>query len=322
MGPRAALSGLALLSALSLGPCLSKGPCGPGRFPNGTGTHLRCCSLSAPREAGKTYAVRDCECVQPEYHCGDPECQSCKYHPCPPGTEAQPEGKLTYGFTCVSCAVGTFSQDHQGRCKPWADCGRFGFLTKFPGNKTHNAVCLPGPLPTEPHSWMSTVLLAVASCILVLATIQLGLHLWQLRRQPVWPQGQLCPDEEGGGPRPGADHSPLQRPSHSWRGCHHLLRTPAAASSQRKSGESGWRRRDGQGTSGCEPGHPQQQLHQSQALRARPGQSRARPLLWARPCSLQWWKWVEDGVTAETPATQKGSHGGALWQRQCQSCSP
>ncbi|XP_010625975.2 tumor necrosis factor receptor superfamily member 18 [Fukomys damarensis] len=185
MGLLAALCRVLLLCVLNLGQCLAKGPCGPGRYLNGTGTNLRCCSPSSP---GKAYAIKDCECVQPEYHCGDPECQTCKYHPCPPGTEAQPEGKLKYGFTCVSCAVGTFSQDHQGRCRPWADCSQFGFLTMFPGNKTHNAVCLPGPLPTEPHSQLTTVLLAMASCILVLTTIQLGLHIWQLRRQFMWPQ--------------------------------------------------------------------------------------------------------------------------------------
>ncbi|XP_063091342.1 tumor necrosis factor receptor superfamily member 18 [Cavia porcellus] len=185
MGLRAALYGLVLLSVLSLGCCLTEGPCGPGRFLNGTGINSRCCSLHA---LGKAHTTRDCECIQPEYHCADPECGTCKYHPCPPGTEVQPEGKLKYGFTCVSCAAGTFSQDRQGRCKPWADCGQFGFLTMFPGNKTHNAVCLPGPLPMELHSQLTTILLAVASCILVLTTVQLGLHIWKLRQQPMWPQ--------------------------------------------------------------------------------------------------------------------------------------
>ncbi|XP_013359675.1 PREDICTED: tumor necrosis factor receptor superfamily member 18 isoform X2 [Chinchilla lanigera] len=208
MGLPAALCGLALLCELSFGRCLAEGPCGPGRFLNGTGTNLRCCSLTAP---GKTYAIRDCECVQPEYHCGDPDCQTCKYHPCPPGMEAQPKGKLKYGFTCVNCAVGTFSQDRQGRCKPWADCGQFGFLTMFPGNKTHNAVCLPGPLPLELHSQLTTVLLVVACCLLVLTTIQLGLHIWQLRQQPAWPR-ETQPQLEVLPPPPAEDTCSCQFP--------------------------------------------------------------------------------------------------------------
>lgn len=50
----------------------------------------------------------------------------------------------------------------------------------------------------ELHSQLTTILLAVASCILVLTTVQLGLHIWKLRQQPMWPQGQLCPREVGG----------------------------------------------------------------------------------------------------------------------------
>lgn len=129
----------------------------------------------------------DCECIQPEFHCGDPQCKSCKRYSCPPGQEAQPEGNFNFGFKCVDCVAGTFSGGHEGHCKPWADCSQFGFLTTFPGNKTHNAVCSPGPPPAEPHSLLTVLLLAVATGILVLTVTQLSLHVWQLRRQRAWP---------------------------------------------------------------------------------------------------------------------------------------
>lgn len=39
----------------------------------------------------------DCQCIQPEFHCGDPQCKSCKYYSCPPGQGVQPEGKWSVG---------------------------------------------------------------------------------------------------------------------------------------------------------------------------------------------------------------------------------
>ncbi|XP_046518088.1 tumor necrosis factor receptor superfamily member 18 isoform X2 [Equus quagga] len=98
-------------------------------------------------------------------------------------------GSFRFGFTCVDCAAGTFSGGREGRCKPWADCSQFGFPTTFPGNKTHNAVCSPWPLPTEPHDLLTVVLLVVATCILILTVAQVGLHVWQLKRQ------RGCPTE-------------------------------------------------------------------------------------------------------------------------------
>ncbi|ELK19559.1 Tumor necrosis factor receptor superfamily member 18 [Pteropus alecto] len=134
-----------------------------------------------------------CVCVQPEFHCGDPQCKSCKHHPCPPGQRVRAHGKFTFGFDCVDCAAGTFSGGHGGHCEPWANCSQAGFRTMFPGNRTHDAVC--GhllPPPAERHCLLSVSLLAVAACILVLAVVQLGLHIWQLRRQRLWlPETQM-----------------------------------------------------------------------------------------------------------------------------------
>lgn len=88
-------------------------------------------------------------------------------------------------------------------------CSQAGFRTLFPGNKTHDAVCDRGLPPAEPHHcWLTVILLAVAACVLVLSVAQLGLHIWQLRRQRVGPPGQLCPGVGEAGPLPLADHSP------------------------------------------------------------------------------------------------------------------
>lgn len=87
-------------------------------------------------------------------------------------------------------------------------CSQTGFLTLFPGNKTHDAICAPGRPPAEPHCLLTITLLAVAACILVLTLAQLGLHIWQLRRQRVWTPGQLCPGVGAAGPWSPADHGP------------------------------------------------------------------------------------------------------------------
>lgn len=200
-----ALCGVALLCALGLGQHpLGDLSCSPGQVLHGTGTDARCCRC-APDKG--TCPEPDCQCIQPEFHCGDPQCKSCKYHSCPPGQGVQPEGNFKFGFECVDCAVGTFSGGHEGRCKPWADCIQLGFPTLFPGNKTHNAVCSLGLPPTEPPSPLTIVILALAACILALTVTQLSLHIWQLRQQRVWPPGQLCLGE-GGVPCLPADRSP------------------------------------------------------------------------------------------------------------------
>ncbi|XP_049731809.1 tumor necrosis factor receptor superfamily member 18 isoform X2 [Elephas maximus indicus] len=103
-------------------------------------------------------------------------------------------GKFTFGFECVDCAPGTFSEGRDGRCKPRADCSRLGFPTVFPGNRTHNAVCGLGP-PTESWHPLTLALLAVATCILVLVTVQLGLHIWKLRSARTWHRGTQRPRE-------------------------------------------------------------------------------------------------------------------------------
>ncbi|XP_014639262.1 PREDICTED: tumor necrosis factor receptor superfamily member 18 isoform X3 [Ceratotherium simum simum] len=117
-------------------------------------------------------------------------------------------GSFRFGFKCVDCAAGTFSGGREGHCKPWADCSQFGFPTVFPGNKTHNAICSSWPPPTEPHGPLTIILLAVATCSLVLTVAQLGLHVWQLRRQRVRPPGQWCPGAGEVGAGLSADHSP------------------------------------------------------------------------------------------------------------------
>lgn len=53
-----------------------------------------CCPGEAPCPG------RNCTCVQAEFHCGDPQCSTCKHHVCPPGQEAQPRGELGWRRDC------------------------------------------------------------------------------------------------------------------------------------------------------------------------------------------------------------------------------
>ncbi|XP_055984364.1 tumor necrosis factor receptor superfamily member 18 [Sorex fumeus] len=194
------LCALALLCALGLAQ-----PCGPGRTLRGTGTDARCCRSCAP--AQDACPEPNCTCATPEFHCGDPGCSSCKHHPCPPGQRAQPHGKFVFDFDCVDCEPGRFSGGREGHCRPWADCSQLGFSTVFPGNRTHNAVCVPGFPPAAGRSGSSVALLAVAACILVLVGVQLSLHLWQLRRPHVWFPGSPLLQDAAAGRGPPADDS-------------------------------------------------------------------------------------------------------------------
>lgn len=89
----------------------------------------------------------------------------------------------------------------EGSLSVCPSCSQPGLRTVFPGNKTHNAVCGPALLPTEPRLPL-TLLLPVATCTLVLAVVQLSLHIWQLRRQRVCSPGQLCSPGVGEAGRP------------------------------------------------------------------------------------------------------------------------
>ncbi|XP_060234862.1 tumor necrosis factor receptor superfamily member 18 isoform X2 [Meriones unguiculatus] len=191
MGAWAVLCGVSLICVLDLGQeCVVEPSCGRDSCQHGTGTNKRCCT-SIPCAPGMEVCPKEkCVCVVPEYHCEDPQCKTCKHHPCQPGQKVQSHGTIKFGFECVDCANGTFSAGREGHCRPWANCAQFGFLTMFPGNKTHNAVCIPEPLPTEQYSHLTVIFLAMGACILFVTTVQLGLHVWQLRRQHICPRGQ------------------------------------------------------------------------------------------------------------------------------------
>ncbi|KAK1340618.1 hypothetical protein QTO34_019189 [Cnephaeus nilssonii] len=186
-------------------------PGGPLRGVRGLSPAAERAGLLLPAEA---CPEGRCTCLQSEFHCADPECQTCKHHPCPPGQGVKAYGNFTFGFKCVDCAAGTFSGGREGRCTPWADCSQPGLRTMFPGNKTHNAVCSPVPPPPAEPRCPLTAVLAVAACVLVLVVAQLGLHLWQLRRPRVWPPAlHRDPAAPGGtAPQPPEDACSCQFP--------------------------------------------------------------------------------------------------------------
>ncbi|XP_021016989.1 tumor necrosis factor receptor superfamily member 18 isoform X3 [Mus caroli] len=280
MGAWAMLYGVSLICVLDLGqPSVVEEPsCGPGRVQNGTGNNTRCCSLYAP---GKEDCPKErCICVTPEYHCGDPQCKICKHYPCQPGQRVESQGDIVFGFQCVDCAMGTFSAGRDGHCRLWTNCSQFGFLTMFPGNKTHDAVCIPEPLPTEQYGHLTVIFLVMAACIFFLTTVQLGLHIWQLRRQ------HMCP------------RVLLQRPRHSWR-CSCQLRMLAASSSLRRNVGSRWRKSVIWGTGGheaCSSSAPQARRYKTcPDIPLVKAGAMFCILPWAWPCSpRQWRKWVYD----------------------------
>ncbi|XP_037355361.1 tumor necrosis factor receptor superfamily member 18 [Talpa occidentalis] len=193
MGARAALCALALLCALGRAQ-----RCGPGRCLLGSGTDERCCRSPGPAQDCASEDTENCSCLQPEFYCADPQCSSCRHHPCLPGQRAQAHGRFIFNFDCVDCGPGTFSLGQEDHCRPWTDCSQFGFSTVFPGNRTHNAMCSPGPPPAAPAMAadpLALAILAMAACALALTAAQLSLLLWWLRRLRL--PGHWCPAPVG-----------------------------------------------------------------------------------------------------------------------------
>ncbi|XP_049630506.1 tumor necrosis factor receptor superfamily member 18 [Suncus etruscus] len=215
-GPLRAVALLCALQALGLAQ-----HCGPGRTSRGSGTNTRCCRSCTPGTVVPTVPETcpevNCTCATPEFHCGDPDCLSCVHHPCPPGQGVRPHGSFSFSFDCADCVSGTFSGGREGRCRPWADCSQFGFSTVFPGNSTHNALCLPGPSPLARPDGLCVAVLAMGACVLVLLGAQLILHLWQLRRrQPRLPDTPLLQDAAVGHGPPAEDTCSCQFPQEEW----------------------------------------------------------------------------------------------------------
>lgn len=54
--------------------------------------------------------------MRPEYHCGDPQCQVCKHHPCPPGQGVRPQGKSLVPVQELARVFGDPVRAHRSRC--------------------------------------------------------------------------------------------------------------------------------------------------------------------------------------------------------------
>ncbi|XP_069893233.1 tumor necrosis factor receptor superfamily member 18 isoform X2 [Dipodomys merriami] len=198
MGALTALCGVVLLGVLGQGLRCGQG-CGQGCFLRGADTDLRCCRSCSPER--EVCPEGDCECVQPEFHCEDPECRTCKRHPCPPGQEARPQAAPS--LASLPRSLGT---------RPTMPCA-----------------CRDRRRLSLGASWSSSLPWPSVSCS---------------STQP----SSACTSGSCGGSARGPE-----RPSRSWRyHCHRRRRMPTAASSLRRSEESGWRRRAPWGTAGCE----------------------------------------------------------------------
>ncbi|XP_027711260.1 tumor necrosis factor receptor superfamily member 18 isoform X2 [Vombatus ursinus] len=96
--------------------------------------------------------------------------------------------RFVFGFTCKDCEDGTYSDGIDGKCLPWTDCAREGFLTVRPGNRTHNVLCGMAPLSgtglSNSYSIPVAILTGLATITFVLVIIQLVLHILWVRKEP------------------------------------------------------------------------------------------------------------------------------------------
>ncbi|XP_027711259.1 tumor necrosis factor receptor superfamily member 18 isoform X1 [Vombatus ursinus] len=162
--------------------------CGPGEFLHQEANVLRCCSLCNSSKACPSHQLRVCTCAIPGEFCEDSECKSCTKHTCYPGQQVLIHGRFVFGFTCKDCEDGTYSDGIDGKCLPWTDCAREGFLTVRPGNRTHNVLCGMAPLSgtglSNSYSIPVAILTGLATITFVLVIIQLVLHILWVRKEP------------------------------------------------------------------------------------------------------------------------------------------
>ncbi|XP_014021320.1 tumor necrosis factor receptor superfamily member 5 [Salmo salar] len=100
---------------------------------------LKCQQVYA--RACTSTANANCSCGS-GFLCSDHVCSKCeKEKKCRKGEELKRTGSREYTWKCVPCPNNTYSDTEQGHCKPLTQCGTFGFVVIFPGNKTHNSKC-------------------------------------------------------------------------------------------------------------------------------------------------------------------------------------
>ncbi|XP_043849803.1 tumor necrosis factor receptor superfamily member 4 [Dromiciops gliroides] len=157
--------------------------------------------------------LRDCTCATPGEFCHDSDCKNCRKHTCSPGQKVLVHGKFVFSFTCEDCGDGTYSDGTDGKCLPWTNCARMGFLTVRPGNRTHNVLCgMASPTASGVFNSCSipvVVLTGLATLIFVLVIIQLVLYIQWVKkepstkdREPILPLGPGPPDDIGNCPFP------------------------------------------------------------------------------------------------------------------------
>ncbi|XP_036603476.1 tumor necrosis factor receptor superfamily member 18 [Trichosurus vulpecula] len=189
--------------------------CGPEQFLHQEANVLLCCPCKSSTRPCPSHELRGCTCATPGEFCEDSDCKSCKKHNCSPGQQAVLLGNFLFALRCKDCKDGTYSDGIDGKCLPWTDCGREGFLTVRPGNRTHNTLCGMAPLPgsgsglSNSYSVPVAILTGLAAITFMLVIIQLVLHIWWVKKEPfikdresILPLGPGPPDDIGNCPFP------------------------------------------------------------------------------------------------------------------------
>ncbi|XP_067314609.1 tumor necrosis factor receptor superfamily member 18 [Pseudorasbora parva] len=83
-----------------------------------------------------------CFC-QDNYLCRDNKCDSCESKlKCKPGEQLTRYGKFDHIYLCEPCPNNTYNDAEDSTCKPITKIICDGVDELFPGNQTHNAICL------------------------------------------------------------------------------------------------------------------------------------------------------------------------------------
>ncbi|XP_037701956.1 tumor necrosis factor receptor superfamily member 3 [Choloepus didactylus] len=149
--------------------------------------HLLNCQLCRPcdevlglRETAPCTTKQKTQChCQPGMFCAhwDQECVFCEsLFSCPPGTEAELEGKVEEANNCVPCKAGHFQNTSSSgaRCQPHTRCEAQGLVEATPGTAQSDASCRNPlePLPPEmPGTMLVLAVLLPLLSLLLLTTV-------------------------------------------------------------------------------------------------------------------------------------------------------
>nr|XP_019957031.1 PREDICTED: tumor necrosis factor receptor superfamily member 3-like [Paralichthys olivaceus] len=126
-------------------------PCPEDYFSDDFNSFDRCeecqrCQQDYAEKCTSTTNAR-CSCGK-GFLCSNNKCLTCEKNKCVLGETVKRTdnpavgGLIKYSYMCIACPAHEYFDVKEETCKPRTRCSTSGLAEQFPGNKTHNSVCI------------------------------------------------------------------------------------------------------------------------------------------------------------------------------------